>query len=66
MVLYKNGKPEEFLLFVWNLNMTLDSLGILAANANPQYLRTLLYGEALCQFDTLCSQVRITTLAPLN
>ena len=66
MALFYNVKPEGFLLFVQNFKMMLRYSGTLSANANLQYLRILLCGEVLCQFDTLCAQVVITTIAHLN
>ena len=44
MALFDNGEPEEFLLFIRNLNMTLEASGMLVAIAKIQHLRTLLRG----------------------
>ena len=33
VALFDNGDPEEFLLFVWNFNMTLVASGTLAIGA---------------------------------
>ena len=52
--LFDNGYPEEFLLFVKKSKMTLKESGTLTDNLNIQYVRNLLCGEALHQFDTLC------------
>ena len=52
ITLFDNSKYEEFLLFVRNLNMSLESSGMLKAGANIQYLSMLVRGEALRQFDT--------------
>ena len=60
MDLFDNGEPEESLLFIQNFKMTVHSPGMLAFSAMLQYLRRLLRGEALCQFDTLCDRVGIT------
>ena len=57
------GKPEEFLFFVRNFNMTLNASGTLAANAELRYLHHLLHGEALRQFDNLCDQLGSMTVA---
>ena len=65
MALFDNGYPEEFLLFMRNFKMTLEASGTLAASANLQYLRTILCGEALRQFDNLCVQVGSTTTTHL-
>ena len=39
MALFNKGKPEDFLLFVRNLKMTIDASGTLTANAKLPYLR---------------------------
>ena len=44
MSLFENGKPEEFLLFVCNFNMTLAASGTLEAGAKYQYLRNIVCG----------------------
>ena len=44
----------------------LNASGALTYNAKLQYLRTLLRGEALRQFDNLCSQVGIMAMAHFN
>ena len=47
-------------MFVRNFNMILALLGTLEADAKFQYLCTLFRGEALCQFDSLSSNVEST------
>ena len=49
-----------------NFKMTLDALGTLASNEKLKYLRTLLIGEALHQFDDFCAQFLSTTMAHFN
>ena len=66
MYFFDKGEPEEFLLFVRNFQMIIEYSGIIAARTNIQYLFTLLHGEALCQFNTLCNQVGITNTTNLN
>ena len=44
MALFDNGEMEEFLLFISNFNTTIEESGTFVANANIQYLRTLLRG----------------------
>ena len=44
MALFDNGEPEEFLLFIRNFNMTLETSGMLVAIAKIQHLLTLLRG----------------------
>ena len=61
MALFDNGKPEEFLLFIKNFNMTLEASGMLNSGAKIQYLHTLVHGEVLRQFDTLYADVGSTT-----
>ena len=51
--LFDNDNPEEFLLFIRNINMTLEASGTLVYSANIQYLLTMLRGGALCQLYTL-------------
>ena len=55
MSLFGHDKPEEFLLFVQNCNMTLEATGRKETEAKIQYLRTLVHGEALCRFNFLSS-----------
>ena len=55
--LFDHGDLEEFLLFVWNFNITLSATGTQELDTKIQYLHTLLYGEALRQFDLLSSDV---------
>ena len=57
MYFFDNGDPEEFLLFMHNLNMTLSASGTLEAGAKIQYLRTLVRREALHQFDSFSADV---------
>ena len=57
MALFDKGKPDEFLFFIRNFNMTLEASGTLKADTNIQYLRALVRGEALPQFDTLSAEV---------
>ena len=55
--LFHNGHPEEFLLFVINLNTTLAVSGTLEAGTKYQQLLTLVNGEALHYFDSLSADV---------
>ena len=45
MALFYNSKPEEFLSFVCNFNMTLEASGMHKAGANIQYLCTIVRGS---------------------
>ena len=60
MPLFDNGETEEFFLFVHNFNMTLVASGPLESGAKYKHLRTLVCGEALCQFDSLSADVEGT------
>ena len=60
MSFFDNGEKEEFLLFVRNFNMTLAASGTLETVANIQNLRTLVFSEALCQFDSFSAEVKST------
>ena len=66
MTLFDNSKLEEFLLFVQNLQMTLEVSGMFAASAKIQYLRTLLRGKELLQLDMLSIQLASKTIASLT
>ena len=51
MYLFDSGDPKEFMLFIHNFNMTLVVTGTLEMDAEIQYLRTPVRGEALSKFD---------------
>ena len=53
MSLFDHGKPEEFLLFVENFQMSLAAMGTLETEAGVQYLHTIACGEVLRQFELL-------------
>ena len=57
MTLLENDDHENFLLFFRNFNTTLAASGTLEAGTKYQYLRTLVCGEVLCKFDSLCADV---------
>ena len=48
-------------MFIKNFNTTLEASGTLAPGANIQHLHTMVLGEALCQLDTLSSEVGSNT-----
>ena len=60
MYLFGHDKPEEFLLFVHNLNTTLADTGTTGMDVNIQYLCTLVRGEALRQCDLLNTDLENT------
>ena len=51
MSLFDHVDPEKFLLIIRNSNMNLVATGTLDMDAKIQYLRTLVCGKALRQFD---------------
>ena len=51
MSLFDHVKPEEFLLFTRNFDMTLASTGTLEIDTKIQYICTIFRGEVLCWFD---------------
>ena len=55
--LFDHGDLEEFLLFIWNLNITLPSKGTQEIDTKIHYFRTLLCAEALRQFGLLSADV---------
>ena len=59
--LFDNGYPEEFMLFIWNFNMTLKASETLNYGENIQYHHTLVHEEALYKFDTLSAEVGSAT-----
>ena len=61
MVLFGNGYPEEFLLFVCNFNMALEVSGTFKSGAKIQYIFTLVHGEILHRFDVLSAEVEGAT-----
>ena len=48
---FDDDNRKEYLLFVQNFNMTLAAIGTHETDAKIQYICTLVYGEALRQFD---------------
>ena len=66
MYLFENGDLEEFFLFVRNFNMTLAASGALEADAEFQYLRTLVRGGALRQFESLSDNVESTKILDVD
>ena len=59
MALFDNSEPEELLLFMKNLNMTLAASEKLAMSAKNQYLHTVLCGKSLRHFDLLSADVEV-------
>ena len=57
MSLFDHVQPEEFLFFVRKFNTTIAATETLDMSANIQYLRTLVYGESLRQFDSFSADV---------
>ena len=61
MALFVSGEAEEFLLFVCNLQMTLEASRTIADGVKIQYIHTLVRGEALQQLEILSFEVGSTT-----
>ena len=51
----------KMFLFAHNFKMTLEASGTLQDAAKIQYLRTLVHGEALRQFDMIYADFEIIT-----
>ena len=49
------------MLFVCNFNMTPEASRMLKFGTNIEYLRTLILGESLRQFDLLSAEVECAT-----
>ena len=48
MALFENGNPEEFLLFQWNYQITIELSGTITESVNIQYLLLLLLDQPPC------------------
>ena len=66
MAVFENGQPEELLGFLKNFRKAIDGTGTTAVARRINYLRTILCGEALWEFDGLTSQNNGTTNAYLK
>ena len=53
IAIFEHGQPEEFLALMKNLKTAVDSTGTTSAAGKINYLRTLLRGGALRDFDKL-------------
>ena len=58
---FENGKPEELIQMMKDFNTATDRTGTTSDNGKIQFLRTMLRGEALREFDVITSQVGSTT-----
>ena len=61
MALFDNDKPKEFLLLIWNFNITIKALVMLKVGANIQYLCMIVRVEALRQFGMFFAEVGSAT-----
>ena len=52
---FENGKPEEFLKMMKDFKTETDGTGTTSATGNIQFLRIVLRGEALREFDVITS-----------
>ena len=57
---FKNGKPEEFLQMTKEFKTDVDGTGTTFVTGKIQFLRTMLRGEALREFDVITGQVGST------
>ena len=55
--LFDNVKPDKFLLFIRNFNITLVASGPLEEGKKYQYFCNIVRREALRQFDLLSAEV---------
>ena len=51
IVTFEPGQPEQFFQLLKNFKRAVDWTGTTTAAGNINYLRTLLHGEALQEFD---------------
>ena len=58
---FKNGKPEYFLQMMKDFKTATDGTGTMSATVKTNFLRTMLRGEALREFNALAYQVGSTT-----
>ena len=58
MDFFENSDPEELLLFMKNLNMTLAASVTLATGTKIQYFHTLVCAKLLCHFYLLSADVK--------
>ena len=58
---FDDGQPEEFLSLLRNFNIVIDGTGNTTPSGRINYLRTMLSGQALREFDKLQSQYRGAT-----
>ena len=66
MVLFDNGNPDEFLLFVRNFQINLEASVTPASVTKIQYLCRIVRGKALHQLNMLSVEVGFITLENLN
>ena len=56
IVMFEHVQPEELLALMHNCRRVVDGIGNTLVAVNINYLRTLLRGESLQEFDELASQ----------
>ena len=66
IALFENGQPEGILALMKNFKSEIDRTGNTSAAGKINYIRTLLYGEALQEFDKVLSQNTGTITARLK
>ena len=55
MTTFENGKPEEILTLLNNSKIAIDGTGTTSATGRIEYLRTMLRGEGLREFNELAN-----------
>ena len=59
--MFNNGKPEEFLHIMKDINTATGGAGTTSATKKNHFLCTILRGESIREFDVLTSQFGSTT-----
>ena len=66
IVTFKHSQPEEFPQLMNNFKREVDRSGTTTVVGKTNYIRTLLHGEAIREFDKLSSQNAGTNIAHLK
>ena len=53
MSMFENGQPGNFLILLKKFKIAIDKTGTIAVAGLLNYLRTMLHGESLRDFDKL-------------
>ena len=66
MSTFKNSQLEEFLAFLKSFRISINGIQTTSVSGRIKYLRKMLHGEALIDFDKLASQNNVTKNAHLK